>query len=136
MSATSLFFYRDRDGRNDAKRRKPVAYELIRERHGKARRMGGSDQFVGVGSLLSFIAGLEVLTLRKRTVSHAYNAFSVHEIADPSGRGVSFHEDRFQDEKGSNAPEDKGPDLSSNSRIARTRGPSSPRSAVSGVFIR
>jgi hypothetical protein len=128
-------FYRDRDGCNDATRGKPRAYELIRKRHAEACRMGGGDQFIGVGSLFFLIAGPEVLALRKGTAPRGYHAFSAPEIADPSGRGVWFHVDRFKMKKDRTLQKIKVGASRSNSRVARTRGPPSRRTAVSGVFI-
>jgi hypothetical protein len=129
-------FHRDSGAGIYAMHGKPRVGELIRERHGEACRMGGGDQFIGVGSLSFPIAGPEVLALRKNTAPRGYHTFSAPEIADPGCRGVWFHEDRFQDEKGPGTPEDKSSASRSNSRALLTRAHPSCRTAVSGVFIR
>jgi hypothetical protein len=121
-------FHRNRDGGSDALRGTPGAGEFIRERRGKAGRMGGGDEFIGVSSLSFLIAGHEVLALRKGTAPRGDHAFSALEITNPSGRGVWFHRDRFRDEKGPDAPENKWPP----SRL-RTL---AHRTTVTGVFIR
>jgi hypothetical protein len=69
--------------------------------------------------------------LRKGTAPGGYHAFSAPEIADPSGRGIWFHGDCFQDEKEPGTPEYEGPASRSQSRA-----PSPRRTAISRVFIR
>ena len=55
------------------------------------------------------IASLEVLALRKGTACRGYEAFSVAETADPSGRGVLLHGHHFQDENEPGKLRDKFP---------------------------
>lgn len=130
------WFHDDHAGGNNAMRRKSSADKFIGERHRETCRMGGGDQFIGVGSLSFPIAGPEVLTLRKGTAPGGYHAFSALEIADPRGRGVWFHGDRFQDEKGLDKPENKSPASRSNSGALLTRALPPRRTAVGGHIIR
>jgi len=63
--------------------------------------MGGCDQFVRVGAPFALASpGRKVLAFEEGRAFGSYNAFSVFEIADPNGRSVSFHENRFLSENG------------------------------------
>jgi hypothetical protein len=134
-STARKWFQSDRDGGDNALRGKPGAGEFIRKRYAKARRMGGGDQFIGVGALSFPLAGTEVLALRQGTASRGDHAFTAPEIADPSGRGVWFHTDRFEAESGPGAPENKDPASRSNSREPLTRVRPLRRTLVGVEFV-
>ena len=98
----------------------------------------GSERRRRLGQALKLlpIAGSEVLALRKGTAPGGYQPFSAPDTAEPSGRGVWFHTDRFRDAKGPGTPEDKSPASRSNPREPLTRALPPHRTAVSDVFIR
>ena len=61
--------------------------------------MGSRDRLVGVGSF-PLHRHSQSRGFAKGHCLSGYSAFSAPEAADPGGRGVPFHEDRFPDEKG------------------------------------
>jgi hypothetical protein len=114
-------FHRDRDGGNDAivawtpRRRVPSREPWRNILHGRRRSVHR-----GWCPSLSHRRSRSI-GFAKGTAPRGCHAFSARDTADPSGRGVSFHGNHFQDEKGLGTPANKGPAARANSREPLTR---------------
>ena len=66
--------------------------EFVGEGHGKAARMGGSDQLFGIGACLVLEPSFEAEErLRQCTAFRRYRSLAVLEVAFPSCGCFSFH---------------------------------------------